>query len=162
MGVLVGHVVWIASLLLMVSSETALQRDFNFARYGSAFAVIILGGCSYHWLTTPTLTPIVDRDFFFYSVGINFQAPQSCSKIARNAAGGFSGETGYQVVYLRSRCYYDLAQALNDTELCEHVRPLVFEGQDGVRYSPAECRNNKVPDPITQRSSYLRREVFYK
>lgn len=118
MGVLVGHVVWIASRLLMVSSETAVQRDFKFARYGSPFAVIILSGISYHWLTTPTLTPIVDRDFFFYSVGVNFQAPQSCSKIARNAAGGFSRETGYQVAYLRSRCYYDLAQALNDTKLC--------------------------------------------
>jgi len=159
MGVLVGHVVWIAGLLLMISSEAALQRDFKFARYGSAFAVTILGGCSYHWLTTPTLAPIVDRDFFFYSVGVHFQAPESCSKIGRNAAGGFSKETGYQMAYLRSRCYYDLALALNDTKLCDHVRPLVFEGQDGARYSPAECRN-KVPDPITQRSSYLRREVF--
>jgi hypothetical protein len=158
-GVLVGHVVWIAGLLLMVFSEAALQRDFRFARYGSAFALLILGGGSYHWLTTPTLSPIVDRDVFFYSVGINFQAPQSCSKIARTAGGGNSKDPGYQVAYLRSRCYYDLAQALNDTKLCDHVRPLVFEGQDGSRYSPAECRN-KIPDPVSQRSSYLRREVF--
>ena len=158
-GVLVGHIVWIVGLLLLILSEAALREDFYFAKYGSIFAGLVLGWCGYHWVITPTLTPIADRDVFFYSVSVHFKAPQSCSKIGRYAAGGFSNERGYQIAYLRSRCYYDLAQIVNDPKLCDQVKPLVSDGMDGSRYSPTECRN-KVSDPVAQASAYLRREVF--
>jgi hypothetical protein len=72
---------------------------------------------------------------------------------------GFSKQPGYQIAYLLSRCYYDLAQIVNEPRLSDQVRPLVFEGQDGARYSSAACRNN-VPDPVIQASAHLKQEDF--
>jgi len=161
MEVRVGHIVWIVGLLLMIFSEATIQHDFRPTRYGSVFAVLVLGWCGYHWVITPTLDPIIDRDEFFYSVAIHFKAPQACSKIGRYDAGGFSGQPGYQIAYLQSRCFYDLAQITKDVGLCKHVRPLNSENQDGRRYNPEPCRDH-VPDPIPQVSAYLERETFAK
>jgi hypothetical protein len=161
MGVRVGHIVWIVGLLLMIFSEADVQHDFRFTRYGSVFAVLVLGWCGYHWVITPTLAPIIDRDEFFFSVAIRFKAPQACSKIGRYDAGGFSEQPGYQIAYLQSRCFYDLAQITKDVGLCKHVRPLNNDNQDGRRYSSEPCRNH-VPDPIPPVSAYLERENFVK
>jgi hypothetical protein len=159
MGVRVGHVLWITGLLMMTLSEAATRHDFRFTRYTSVFAVLVLGLCGYHWVVTPMLAPITDRDEFFYSVAVHFKAPQACSKIGHYDSGGFSEQPGYQIAYLQSRCYYDLAQTVNDLKLCDQVRPLTLEGQDGARYSSAACRNN-VPDPVIQVSAYLKQEDF--
>jgi hypothetical protein len=157
MGFLVGHVLWIAGLLLMIISEAAQQQDFRFLRFGSVFAVLILSWCAYHW--PPRMDPITDRDEFFYSVSVHLATPAPCSKIGRYTAGGFSEEPGYQIAYLQSRCYYDLAQITKDVGLCKHVRPLAYEGQDGRHYSPDLCRD-QVLDPVPQVSAYLERGNF--
>lgn len=159
MEALVGHIVWIVGLLLLIVSEAAVHEDFDFARYGSIFAGLVLGWCGYHWVVTPRLDPTTERDHFFYSVSTHFKAPESCNKIGRYASSPVSREPGYQIAYLRSRCYYDLAQMVNDPKLCDQVRPLASEGMDGSRYSPAECKS-RVPDPANQTTAYLRREVF--
>jgi len=159
MGFLVGHVLWIAGLLLMIFSEAALQQDFRFLRYGSVFAVLILSWCVYRW--PPRMDPITDRDEFFYSVSVHFKTPAACSKIGRYTAGGFSEEPGYQIAYLQSRCYYDLAQITQDGGLCKHVRPLAYENSDGRHYSPEQCKD-QVPDPVPPVSAYLERGAFVK
>jgi len=159
MGFLLGHVVWIAGLLLMIVSEAALQHEFNFLRYGGTFALLILGWCIYRW--PPRMNPITDRDEFFYSVSTHFKAPQACSKIGHYVAGGFSEQPGYQIAYLQTRCFYDLAQITKDDGLCKHVRPLHYENQDGRRYSPEGCRE-QVSDPVPQGSAYLQRENFVR
>jgi hypothetical protein len=157
MGVRAGHLVWIAGLLLMIASEAALRQYFRFLRYGSVFAVLTLSWCVYRW--PPRMDPIADRDEFFYSVSVHFKSPATCSKIGRYTAGGFSEEPGYQIAYLQTRCYYDLAQITKDVGLCKHVRPLAYEKSDGSRYSPDQCRDN-VPDPVPQVSAYLERGTF--
>jgi hypothetical protein len=161
MQVRVGHIAWIAGLLLMVFSEAAVQHDFRFTRYSSVFCLLVLCWCGGHWVITPTLAPITDRDEFFFSVAVHFKAPQACSKIGRDDDGGFSQQTGYQIAYLRSRCFYDLAQITKDLGLCKHVRPLNNGNQDGRRYSPEGCRE-QVSDPIPPVSAYLERENFVK
>jgi hypothetical protein len=157
MGFLLGHVVWIAGLLLMIVSEAALQQDFNFVRYGGAFALLILGWCTYRW--PPRMEPITDRDMFFYSVSIHFKGPQVCSNKGRYVAGGFSEQPGYQIGYLQSRCFYDLAQVTKDVGLCKHVRPLKYENGDGSAYSPEGCKT-RVPDPVPPGTAYLERGNF--
>jgi hypothetical protein len=157
MGVRFGHLVWIAGLLLMIISEAALQQDFRPFRFGGIFAVLIFSWCAYQW--PPRTEPITDRDEFFYSVSVHFKTPLACGKIGRYTAGGFSEEPGYQIAYLQSRCYYDLAQITKDVGLCKHVRPLADENQDGRRYSPGQCRD-QVPDPVPEGSAYLKREDF--
>jgi hypothetical protein len=161
MEVRVGHIAWIAGLLLMIFSEAAAQHDFRFTRYGSVFGVLVLCWCGGHWVITPTLAPITDRDEFFYGVAIHFKAPQVCSKIGRDDDGGFSEQPGYQIAYLQSRCYYDLAQTTKDFSLCKRVRPLRYENQDGGRYNSESCRE-QVPDPVPQGSAYLQRGNFVK
>ena len=55
--------------------------------------------------------------------------------------------------------YYGLAQIVNGRRLCDQVRPLVFEGQDGPRYSSAACRNN-LPDAVIQGNACVKMEDF--
>jgi len=141
----------------MIVQELARQDELVVPGFGAAFVIVVLVICGYNWVATPTLEPIVDRDEFFYSVAFHFKEPAVCDKIGRYAAGGMSQEPGYQVACERSRCDYDLAQSMNDLRLCDKVKPLSFETQDGSRFSAEACRN-RTPDPRGHAVAYLRPE----
>lgn len=103
---------------------------------------------------THTKAPTV-RDEFFYNVAFHFRAPDVCDKINRFAEGRGDGweEPGYQTSYMRSNCYFDLAGALHDSQLCDHVRPFNTLFEDGSKWNPIDCRllrDDKPLGPVPQ------------
>jgi hypothetical protein len=89
-----------------------------------------------------------DRDRFIYAVATQFREPGLCQKISRHAEGSgggtLGGLPGYNVSYLQSNCYWNLAAVLHDPSLCDKVRPISKGFLDGSKYNPAECRANRA------------------
>jgi hypothetical protein len=84
-----------------------------------------------------------ERDEFFYQVALEFADPALCKKISTYASSGGSDwatPPGYQISYLQSYCYYNLAGAMRDLSLCDHVRPLSTSSYDGSKFNPQDCR----------------------
>jgi len=93
----------------------------------------------------PPLLPIVelrlpsDLDDFFNAVAMAFEAPEVCERIDETARGGGGSEHGAQIQRLRSECYLDIAQAIRDPKLCDHVTPVRTDTLDGSRLDKAYC-----------------------
>ncbi len=83
-----------------------------------------------------------DLDDFFYLVAIDFKTPALCARIHHTAAGGGGAARGHQVYTLQSSCYYELATELHDASLCEHVRPVRTDGEDGSKFDKEYCLQN--------------------
>ena len=97
-------------------------------------------------LSEPSLRAVelqspTDLDDFFYLVAFNFKAPAVCGKIQPMAQGDTSqnAERGYRIETLQSKCYRNLATALHDPSLCEHVRPVRSGQYDGSKIDRAYC-----------------------
>ena len=88
------------------------------------------------------LDPPTERDRFFYGVATQFRQPSLCAKISRYAEGSGGGwdRPGYQISYLQSDCYFNLAGGLGDPSLCDRVRPISKGSLDGSKYNPETCR----------------------
>ena len=83
------------------------------------------------------------RDLFLFGVAMDFRDPALCQKIPPDRSGGghnWSTPPGYQISYLQSECYYNLAGKTHDLSLCDHVRPLSTASFDGSKYNPEDCR----------------------
>jgi hypothetical protein len=179
LGIRVGHIAWIAGLLLMIS-----WKDFNSATEArgvvaqrrkvsslvirplsvwiSAAAIIVLGGYALdRALTKPTLAP-TDLDDFLFDVAIQFNAPEVCGKINRYAVGSETHDAapGFQISYLQSECYYGLAHATGDLSLCDKVRTARSRGLDGSRYSPNGCRSASPPLSFFSPRYWTKEEAF--
>jgi hypothetical protein len=92
-----------------------------------------------------------ERDYFFYQVAVEFKDPALCQKVPPNVTDGGSNwgtPPGYQIIYLQSYCYYNLAGAMHDLSLCNHVRPLSTFSYDGSKYNPEDCRLHSQAAPI--------------
>lgn len=91
------------------------------------------------------------RDFFIYGVAMEFRDPLLCQKIPRDVTSGghnWSTPPGYQISYLQSECYYNLAGKTHDLSLCDHVRPLSTGSFDGSKYNPEDCRLHSQTAPV--------------
>ena len=86
--------------------------------------------------------PTTERDTLLFGVALQFKAPELCEKIPRDAAGAEVGwgQPGYQISYLQSECYFNLASELHELSLCDKVRPLSGGSLDGSKYNPDSCR----------------------
>ena len=163
LGVRIGHVLWIAGLLLMISwkdlgsspakadpdtpKTTFVSAVKKVSQWAVASAVIVLAGYGLDRAFTKPLLPPTDRDFFFFDVAVQFPAPDVCSKINPYALGSEAAFStpGYQVSYLQSECYYDLAGVSGDLSLCEKVLTAHERGLDGSKYSPTGCKHQQNP-----------------
>ena len=79
-----------------------------------------------------------------------FKDPALCQRISPYAAGpgsNWATPPGYQISYLQSYCYYNLAGAIPDLSLCDHVRPLSTGSYDGSRFNPEDCRLHSQSAP---------------
>ena len=113
---------------------------FTWKRLAVAGALILLA--IHYWPQTVTLPTPCDQ--FYYAVAIDFTAPEFCGKITRRARGGGGGfnPIGYQTKYLRSECFYDLARATQNPDLCTEVMPLNEMFLDGSKFNEASCLEN--------------------
>src|ERR1039457_7037486 len=74
--------------------------------------VIALCACGLFGQDVPS-----ERDYFFYGVALDFKDPALCARIPRyvsNGGSNWSTPPGYQISYLQSDCYYNLAGATHD------------------------------------------------
>jgi hypothetical protein len=138
----VGHIVWIAGLLLMLVPGRALWPRIQDLHWVAVLPLLLLVWWGLKLILLSPLQPATDRDIFVYEVAMQFKDAGSCEKISRYAegSGGGMGPPGYEISYLRSQCFYNLAGALHDLSLCDRVRPISKGVRDGSKYSPQSCR----------------------
>lgn len=80
------------------------------------------------------------HEFFYYTVGVDMDAPELCKKIspgAYTAAG--ANPKGYQISYLKSQCFKDIAINTRNPKLCDEVIPLSTLFVDGSKISKEQC-----------------------
>jgi hypothetical protein len=84
--------------------------------------------------------PPTDRDRFIYGVAEQFKSPTLCEKIAHYAGDSEAGwgQPGYQIGYLQSQRYFNLAGELYDPSLCNKVSALRCAGSHGARPGATE------------------------
>jgi hypothetical protein len=141
LGVMVGHVLWITGLFLIFFPARTLWPAIHDARWLAVPPLLVLVWWGLREATTSPLQPLTDRDLFVYQVALEFKEPGLCQKIPPYAEGKGSGDQpGYQISYLQSDCYFELASALHDTALCDNVRPVSKGMRDGSKYAPKWCR----------------------
>lgn len=110
--------------------------------------LIALSGCSLFGQRQDLPT---QRDYFIYGIALEFKDPALCQKIPLDASNGgssWSTPAGYQISYLQSDCYYNLAGSTHDLSLCDHVRPLSTSQYDGSKYNPEDCRKHSEAAPV--------------
>jgi hypothetical protein len=123
------------------------EFTLKWAAGANCVLLIALCGCS---LSGQQQDLPSQRDFFIYGVALEFKDPALCQKIPPYVAGGgsdWSTPPGYQISYLQSRCYYNLAGATHVLSLCDHVRPLSTGSFDGSKYNPEDCRLHSPAAP---------------
>lgn len=137
----VGHVVWVAGLLLMLVPGSMFWPRVPDLRWAAVPPLLILMWWGLKLIPLP-LQPATERDIFTYEVAMQFKDPGLCEKISRYAEGwgGGMGPKGYEISYLRSQCFYNLAGTLHDLSLCDKVRPISKGVRDGSKYSSNWCR----------------------
>src|ERR1017187_2731246 len=141
LGIRVGHVVWIAGLLLILFPARTLWPTVRDAPWLTVPPLLVLIWWGLRATTIYPLQPPTDRDIFIYEVAIQFKDPNLCQKIPPYAEGNGSGERpGYEISYLQSGCYFELAGALHDQSLCDKVKPISKGMRDGSKYTPESCR----------------------
>jgi len=141
LGIGVGHVLWIASLFLILLPANSVFPRIRDARWLAVPVILILAYLGLAHATTYRLEPPTDRDIFLYQVALQFGDANLCQKIPPYAEGsGSADRPGYQISYLQSDCYFKLANAVHDPSLCDKVRPLSKEMMDGSKYTPQSCR----------------------
>src|SRR5437879_9542370 len=118
----VGHYVWIAGILLMISPVLGVIPRLPAAKWLGVVGLIVIS-----WLGIPkaislTMHPATGRDDFFYVVAWNFREPAICQKIDRTAIGRDDQRDDHELTYMRSDCYRNIAAMLNAPALCDNVR----------------------------------------
>jgi hypothetical protein len=137
----VGHIAWIVGLLFMVwpiSSAWPRSRDAKWIAVAPAILVVwwVLSVATLHPINPPT-----GEDHAYYYIAVTLRAPEVCERIAPYAQGARqSNLPGFEISYLQSDCYYDLARELRDVSLCGKVRPASKWPMDGSEISPAGCK----------------------
>lgn len=155
LGIRVGHVVWIASLFLMLFPVQTFWPSLRDAGWIAVPPLLILVWAGLRTATTYPLQPPTDRDIFIYQVAMQFKDLDLCQKIPPFAEGNGSGDRpGYQISYLQSDCYFKLANTLHDPSLCDKVKPVSKGMRDGSKYTPESCRSYRGYSGIEVVSPY--------
>jgi hypothetical protein len=138
----VGHIVWIAGLLLMLVPEDSFWPRVQDLRWVAVPPLLILVWWSLKLVLLAPLQSPTEKDIFLYGVAMQFKDPGPCERISRFAegSGGGMGPPGYEISYLQSQCFYNLAGSLHDLSLCDRVRPISKGVRNGSNYSPSWCR----------------------
>lgn len=105
-------------------------------------ASVLLIGYAVHRFVYKPMPPPMEKDDFFLNVAVKFKAPGICDKINATVegSGGAFSAPGYQVSYLQSQCYFDVAHETGNLSLCDKVRTAHKDFADGSKYSPKSCR----------------------
>jgi len=102
-------------------------------------------------LPAVTLQRPTDLDDFYLVTAINLKAPEICAKISASAEGNGGSQRGYQIQTMQAECYMQLAGALHDPGLCDHVKPVRTEYRDGSKvdksYCVAQMNENRIATP---------------
>ena len=104
-------------------------------------------------LPAVTLQIPTDLDNFYYVTAVNLKHPEICQKINASAMGGGDRwSRGYQIRTMQSECYMDLAAALHDPGLCDRVKPVRTESEDGSKVDKNYCVEQiNAPTIVTPR-----------
>jgi hypothetical protein len=122
--------------------------------FALAFAILIVWfGSRLKATLFPPRQPSKEENFF-YAAAFDFDAPQLCGKIGKEAGetAGFA-RLGYQIEYFRSECYQEIALKTKDRSLCDRVISISTLFLDGSGISPKAClkeitENKKPTNPI--------------
>ena len=110
-------------------------------RHGGRLTLVLL---SLHLATGPALAETRrqanQHEFIYSDIAKEIGAPEMCAKIYPLAEHGLGNNPrGYQIYYVRSRCYCDVAVKTGNAKLCEEVRSLSTLFVDGSKISREEC-----------------------
>jgi hypothetical protein len=95
---------------------------------------------------------------FMYSIASDFNQPDLCLKISPSLIGETgSGESsignGMDITYERSECYWNIALATKNENLCSNVKPVSTFFLDGSNFDESSCQNGvestRTPSPQT-------------
>jgi hypothetical protein len=140
LGILVGHVAWIAGLMLLLVPGGQVWPSLADLRWPGTATLILMGWLGYVRFHKPLIRPPTQRDFFFFDVGVTFTSWNACQRIHPYAEGHGNSESGYQIRYLQSECDYFVAQAMHYEPLCDGVRPVSIGMKDGSKFTPRFCK----------------------
>jgi hypothetical protein len=140
LGILVGHVVWVAGLTLLLLPGSQAWPSLTDLRWPGVAALILIGWLGYARFHKPLIQPATQLDSFFFDVGVTFTSWDACQRIHPYAQGHENSESGYQIRYLQSECDYFVAQAMHFEHFCDAVRPVSIGMKDGSEFTARFCK----------------------
>jgi hypothetical protein len=140
LGILVGHVVWVAGLTLILLPGSQAWPSLTDLRWPGVAALILIGWLGYARFHKPLIQPATQLDSFFFDVGVTFTSWDACQRIHPYAEGHENSESGYQIRYLQSECDYFVAQAMHFEHFCDAVRPVSIGMKDGSEFTARFCK----------------------
>jgi hypothetical protein len=142
-GVNVGHVAWIAGILLILLPAADGLIQLPVVRWLGLATLLLLAWVAGQKAVQLRMHPATARDDFFYVVAWNFQYPEVCQKIDSQAIGRDDQSSPGEPTYMQADCYRNVAAMAHDPSLCEHAKAASLESLIGSPFAKATCRKQR-------------------